>query len=96
VSQVKIFVSYSHRDRAYLNDDHLIGFLKGLERDDSVRFWMDESLMAGDRWDEKIKKELETSHIALLLISQAFLDSFYCMNIEVKNFLHRRQASRWK
>jgi hypothetical protein len=37
---VHIFVSYSHRDAQYIQDDSLLGFLKGLEREGAM-FWDD-------------------------------------------------------
>lgn len=86
---LKIFVSYSHRDGKHIQADGIVGFLKGLERDTAVQFWVDDSLIGGDKWDDKIKHEIETSHIALLLISQTYLDSYYCMQIEVQNFMSR-------
>jgi hypothetical protein len=84
--EVKVFISYSHEDRAYLSDGELLGFLRGLEKD-GVSFWWDEALAAGDNWDEEIKKRIEETHVALVLVSQRFLDSDYCANVEVEAFL---------
>lgn len=83
-----MFVSYSHRDRVYLSDGELVSYLKGLEKE-GVRFWWDESLNAGDNWDEEIKRRIKESHLALVLVSQWFLDSDYCTNVEVESFLRR-------
>jgi TIR domain len=84
--EVKVFISYSHEDRAYLSDGELLGFLKGLEKE-GVSFWWDEALAAGDHWDEEIKRRIEDTHVALVLVSQRFLDSDYCANVEVEGFL---------
>ena len=89
--QVNIFVSYSHRDDSYLAPDELLGFLRGLERDEDVRFWVDTKLAGGDRWDDEIRTQLERAHIALVLVSQSFLDSVYCRDVEVAEFLKRRR-----
>lgn len=84
---VRVFVSYSHMDEHYLEKDNLVGFLKGLEQNGGVEFWIDTKLNAGDRWDDEIKKGLEQSDIALILVSQAFLDSSYCIDIEIAGFM---------
>jgi internalin A len=75
-TMVHIFVSYSHRDGKYLDDRSLLGHLQGL-RKDGVEFWHDTSLRAGDDWDHTIEKEIECADIALVLVSQMFLNSKY-------------------
>ena len=84
---VRIFVSYSHKDPQYLGDDSLLGFLKGLGADGDVDFWTDERIAAGSLWDDEIRNRLESSDIALVLVSQAFLDSPYCTRVEIGSFL---------
>jgi class 3 adenylate cyclase/tetratricopeptide (TPR) repeat protein len=85
--KVRIFVSYSHRDPQYLADDSLLGFLKGLSAEANVDFWTDERIAASSLWNDEIRKQLESSDIALVLVSQAFLDSPYCTQIEIESFL---------
>jgi class 3 adenylate cyclase/predicted ATPase len=86
---VRIFVSYSHRDSQYLGDTSLLGFLKGLEREEEVEFWDDRELQGGMLWDDAIKEQLRASDIALVLVSQSFLDSRYCSDVEMASFLAR-------
>ena len=86
----KIFVSYSHLDAKYLKDSSLLGYLKGLERD-GARFWWDKSINAGDNWDEAIRDEIRQANIALVLVSQMFLNSKYVRSVEVNNFLQRHR-----
>jgi hypothetical protein len=85
-STINIFVSYSHQDSRYLERDSLLGFLKGLERD-NIRFWTDQELKAGELWDQVIKQQLQACDIALVLVSQGFLDSAYCRNVEIAHLL---------
>lgn len=85
-TKIKIFVSYSHRDAHYLEKDSLLGFLEGLERDD-IGFWTDREIRPGELWDEVIKSQIQTCDIALVLVSQGFLDSDYCRNVEIETFL---------
>jgi len=84
---IKIFVTYSHKDAAYLKDDSLLGYLKGLEKTEPVTFWTDEKIVLGDPWDEVIKQNLRESRIALVLVSEWFLDSDYCQNVEIRELL---------
>src|SRR6185295_14154759 len=84
---VRVFVSYSHKDPQYLGDDSLLGFLKGLATEGDVDFWTDERIAASSLWNDEIRKGLETTDIALVLISQAFLDSPYCTQVEIESFL---------
>lgn len=84
--KVEIFISYSHMDKAYLADNDLLGFIKGLEHDE-VNFWWDESLITGDSWDEEIRSRIKKAHIALVLVSQWLLDSVYCTDVEINEFL---------
>ena len=86
---VKVFVSYSHQDAEYLKYDSLLGFLKGLEKD-GVEFWDDRRIRPGELWDEVIKTNLEEARIALVLVSQFFLDSAYCQNVEIEHCLARK------
>jgi very-short-patch-repair endonuclease len=87
---VKVFVSYSHQDAEYLKDDSLLGFLKGLEKD-NVEFWDDRRIRPGELWDAVIKTNLQKADIALVLVSQAFLDSPYCQNIEIEHCLAQQK-----
>jgi small GTP-binding protein len=53
-----------------------------------VEFWSDRQITAGNKWDEEIKVRLSQTDIALVLVSQWFLDSAYCLNTEVSSFLN--------
>lgn len=88
-SAIRIFISYSHKDSKYLKKDSLLGFLSGLEHE-GFEFWYDERINAGELWDERIKEEIDRADIVLVLVSQWFLNSPYCKNIEVKRFLERQ------
>ncbi len=55
----------------------------------NARFWADVEILPGEKWDEAIKSKLDDCHIALALISQDFLDSYYCIEEEIQRFLER-------
>ncbi|HEY0155207.1 MAG TPA: toll/interleukin-1 receptor domain-containing protein, partial [Longimicrobium sp.] len=90
--KVRVFVSYSHLNEKYLRDDSLLGYLRGLERECNVEFWHDRKVAAGELWDEAIRGKIDGSHIALVLVSEAFLTSPYVQNNEIPRFLARRAA----
>lgn len=86
---IRIFVSYSHQDAAYLEKDSLLGFLRGLEKNE-IEFWTDRQIRPGELWDEVIKTNILAADIALVLVSQGFLDSDYCRNVEIEHFLAKK------
>ena len=78
--EVRIFVSYSHRNR-----DGAARFLEAFEeycrcsKTYAYRFWKDTELKIGERWEEAIRQNLTKSHCGLLLISPALLSSGHTM-----------------
>jgi len=84
---IKIFVSYSHQDAELLTE--LLGFLKGIE-DEGVELRTDRKIAPGELWDDAIKARIADCDVALVLVSQAFLDSRYCKDIEIRGFLERK------
>jgi class 3 adenylate cyclase/tetratricopeptide (TPR) repeat protein len=91
MARVHVFICYSHRDSEYLEPDSLLGFLRGLEAEEDIELWCDQRIETGALWDDQIRRRLNESHIALVLVSQSFLDSAYCTNIEMQTFLTRRR-----
>lgn len=87
---VKIFYSYSHKDEALCVE--VIGALKSLERRRLIADWYDRQIRPGDDWAGVIDHNLETAHIILLLISQDFISSNYCWNIELPRALQRSKT----
>lgn len=91
--KVRVFFSYSHVDKKYMDKRSLLGYLDGLERSGEVEFWWDEEIVAGDKWDEEIRGRIRETDIALILVSQWFLNSAYCQKVEIRNFLHECQRN---
>jgi hypothetical protein len=94
---IRVFVSYSHNDKVYVGDSgvSLLKFLRGLERY-GISFWWDRRLRGSDLWDDIIKEEMQKADIALVMVSQYFLDSPYCRNTEAVTFIERREKEGLK
>jgi len=90
--RTNVFVSYSHVDKDYVSSSGLLGYLSGLSRE-GVDFWHDERLVAGENWDDRIREQINSSDVALVLVSQAFLNSAYCQDVEIASFLSRRASA---
>lgn len=93
--EVRVFVSYSHRDAQYVHerdDPSLLAYLKGTLEREGIVLWWDKRLEAGDLWDDEIKQQIAAADIALVLVSQAFLNSRYCIENEVAAFLAARKT----
>ena len=90
--KIMILVTYSHADAPYLGKNSLLGYLRGLEKD-NVEFWTDREIKAGELWDDVIKAKIQEADIALVLVSQAFLDSDYCQNVGNPTFPGAEKAS---
>ncbi len=83
--EIKIFVSYSHN-----NDELANRFLNKFKeythpsKKYHYQFWQDTKLLAGEKWDQEIKRALKESHLGLLLISSSFLGSKYITEVELQ------------
>ena len=87
---LEIFVSYSHHDtpwRQHLFDDY-VGTTFG-----DCRIWTDAQLRAGDRWSEEIGRRLDSSAVAVLLVSARFLKSDFINTRELPHILARARSA---
>lgn len=87
---IRVFISYSHKDEDLR--DQLEVQLAMLKRQGLVEVWHDRRLVAGDRLDWTISKELDEADVVLLLVSPDFLASDYCYKIEKGRALERHRA----
>ena len=87
---IRVFISYSHKDR--VEKDHLVSHLKVLESEDSmaairVETWDDSEIGLGEEWENKIHAALQESHIAILIVTANYLTSDFILKKEVKAIL---------
>lgn len=86
----KVFISYAHEDEDFKNE--LKKHLKTLERMKKIKVWDDRAINAGNEWHKEIMDALEDSEIILLLISNDFIASDFCFDIELKRAIERHDA----
>ncbi|HKE31489.1 MAG TPA: toll/interleukin-1 receptor domain-containing protein [Candidatus Angelobacter sp.] len=86
VVQVKqIFISYSHADTEWFKK--IRTSLQQLESQGLFQIWDDKKIEVGDKWLVEIKKALETAQVAILLVTQDFMQSPFIQNEELSTFL---------
>ena len=73
--KASVFLSYAHADRSW--KDELLQKLLPYVRYDRLTYWVDTNIRTGDDWDAAIKKAIDDSIVAVLIISNAFLASQY-------------------
>jgi len=88
--KIRIFFSYSHKDEEY--KDKLVKHLSILKRQGVIEDWHDRKIGAGNEWAGAIDEHLESAEIILLLVSDDFLASDYCWDIELKRGMARHEA----
>jgi TIR domain len=80
-----VFISYSHRDRKWL--DRLLVHLKPLERAEALDVWEDSRIKPGSEWMNEIEQALRSAQIAVLLVSADFLASEFINSNELPELL---------
>ena len=84
---INIFISYCHADAAAKAE--LVRQLNPLTYVYSLRIWEDGLIQAGAEWDKAIRDQMEAADIILLLVSVDFINSRYCLGVELTRALER-------
>ncbi|BAS56842.1 TIR protein [Leptolyngbya boryana NIES-2135] len=87
---ITVFFSYAHEDESLR--DKLANHLSILKRLGKIEAWYDRQILPSTEWDKQINTHLETANIILLLISDDFLASDYCWDVEVNRAMVRHEA----
>lgn len=90
----KIFISYSKEDTSYLVK--LENHLSVLKRNGTIGTWNCRQLLPGEKWDGKIKHELEEADVIIFLVSSDFLATDYIWDIEIKRAIERESQGNVK
>lgn len=89
--QVKkqVFISYCHDDAEWLNKLRM--FLRPLEARGLINVWDDSEIKPGSKWLEEIEGALDHSNVAVLLVTQRFIDSPFIKNKELPHILDKAE-----
>jgi hypothetical protein len=79
--KVTVFVSYARADITLRTA--FISNLGDPSLDQVTHFWVDQETDFGSDWERVIKEKLQTSPIVLLIVTNSFLKSRYCMEVEL-------------
>ena len=85
---IRVFISYRHANAHLLRD--LSTSLGWLVNNSQIKTFDDRRILAGDDWDQVIKKELGEADIIILILTADFIASPYCTQIELQHALERR------
>jgi TIR domain len=89
-STARVFISYSHADKRWL--DRLLVHLRPLEREGILDVWGDTRIQAGAEWREELTNALAAAQVAILLISPYFMASDFIADVELPALLEAAQT----
>ena len=92
VNRIKhtVFISYSRKDNDYFEEIRTL--LEPLARNSEIDIWHDQKIDIGNKWREEIEQALSQARVALLLISQSFLDSKFTTQVELPKLLAKSEG----
>jgi len=87
-----VFISYAHEDSQWL--DEIRRRIKPLQDRGALFAWCDLDIAVGDRWADVIDSSLDAASVALLLVTQSFLDSTFVKRTELPAILRAVRRGR--
>jgi hypothetical protein len=83
-----VFISYSHKDKDWM--ERLVVKFAVPKRLGLCNVWTDQQIPVGEDWDAQIDEVLRNARVAVILVSDNFLDSDFILEKEVPRLLERR------
>ena len=90
VKPIQVFYSYAHKDEIFRRE--LEKHLSNLRQQGFIQGWHDRMIVAGSDWAFDIDTHLNNSALILLLISPDFMESDYCLSIEMTRAMELHKA----
>jgi TPR repeat protein len=88
---ISVFYSYSHKDEDLRLE--LEAHLAALRRSGLISEWHDRMIDPGQQWKDQIDQYLDSAQLILFLISSDFINSGYCMDVEVARARERHKRN---
>lgn len=85
----RIFLSYSHQDEELKRE--LVEHLSVL-RHTGIELWVDDHIEAGADWEQALFEQIESTTVAVLLITEHFLNSEFILASELPALARRAEA----
>jgi hypothetical protein len=91
----RIFVSYAREDDKWFDADSKYNFIPWLEkslRHYKAELWYDRQLQAGENFEQRIEEEINRADVAILLVSQNFVNSTFIECVELPLIMARVES----
>ena len=89
---VQVFYSYAHEDRDWL--ERLNNHLETLQQQGRITTTDNRAIQPGTEWKKEIERQLSTSDMILLLISDHYIASQYCSTVEMTQAIEQYERGK--
>ncbi len=87
-----IFLSYAHEDANWASEiEKSLSFLR---RSNKIKLWIDRQIPTGEKWETAIFDAVAESNVAILLLSNDFLNSDYIIDTELPLIFAEKERRR--
>jgi hypothetical protein len=83
--RTEVFVSFAEKDEKYV--EQMEQYLKALNQNHGIPIWHFKKLTAGKNWETEIFAHMRVAKVAVLMVSQSFLNSLFIREKELPELL---------